>query len=510
MIALLLSILPLLLWDENPATAPDLKKAGIERIAVSGDPSSWSGTGIAAVRADASQMERLDTPGVDYQPGVAGATGAPWINSNLWRMIRDRGRDYLYEPPASSLPLAMAEAYTGGAKCYFRVKREDLDRFAALLRFFEGIDGPALPDRTNFDLVDDGSADMDEIMNLLVRRNLLFEPVRGHAAGGRMEVRKSEDDPYLFAAKIRSRIGDDKRLIRLYGSDTTLARLFGDDRHARVNLVQYGRNPARGIRVRVLGHYRRIYLNTPDDELALAQDIATDETGTEFSIPVLKTFATADLDASEPGVLHSSRANSDAALTADPDSAFWRSAPRVLVPKDPFGRPTGSGPTEIRSRWTGDSLYLLYICPFQELYLKPDPVTDRDTSLLWDWDVAEAFIGIPGDSIFHYREFEMSPQSEWVDLDIDRAHPKPDFGMSWNSGFEVKARIDRSRKTWYGEMRIPMASLAMSSPKPGDVFRLGLYRIEGPPPNRKYGSWQPLYRGTYHTPESFGTLALDN
>jgi hypothetical protein len=28
-------------------------------------------------------------------------------------------------------------------------------------------------------------------------------------------------------------------------------------------------------------------------------------------------------------------------------------------------------------------------------------------------------------------------------------------------------------------------------------------------PNRKYGSWQPLYRATYHTPESFGTLVVD-
>jgi hypothetical protein len=93
----------------------------------------------------------------------------------------------------------------------------------------------------------------------------------------------------------------------------------------------------------------------------------------------------------------------------------------------------------------------------------------------------------------------MSPQSEWVDLDIDRAHPKSDFGLSWNSSFEVKARIDRAHKIWYGEMRIPMSSLPPLWPKPGDTFRLGLYRIEGPPPNRKYGSWQPLYRATYHT-----------
>jgi hypothetical protein len=509
MIGLFLSILPLLLWDESPATAPELKKAGVERIAITGDPGPWSGTGVEAVRVDPSKMERLEVPSVDYQAGVAGATAAPWVNSNLWRMIRDRGKEFLYEPPAASVALAAAEAYTGGARCYIRLKSEDLERFASALRFLDGVNGPALPDRTNFDLIDDGSADMEEIMNLLVRRNLLFEPVREHAHSGRMEVRKSSDDPYLFAAKVRSRIGDDSRLLRLYGNDTTLARLFGDEHHARVHLLQYGRNPALGLRVRVLGRYRRVYLNLFGDELALAQDITTDETGTEFSIPELKTFAIVDLDASEPGVLHSSLAASDVPLSGDPESPFWRSAPRVVSAMDPFGRPTGSGPTETRSRWTRNSLFLLYICPFHDLYLKPDPVTDRDTPYLWDWDVAEAFIGIQGDSIFHYREFEMSPQGEWVDLDIDRAHPKPDFGMSWNSGFEVKARIDRARNIWYGEMRIPMSSLPALWPKPGDAFRLGLYRIEGPPPNRKYGSWQPLYRATYHTPESFGTLVLD-
>jgi hypothetical protein len=509
MIALFLSILPALLWNEGPGTAPELKKAGVERIAVTGDPAPWSGTGVEAVRVDPAKMEHLDAPGVDYQAGVAGATAAPWVNSSLWRMIRDRGREFLYEPPASSIALAAAEAYTAGARCYFLIKREDLERFAEALRFLHGVDGPALPDRTNFDLVDDGSADMDEIMNLLVRRNLLFEPLRGQARSGRMEVRKSEDDPYLFAAKVRSRIGDDSRLLRLYGSDTTLARLFGDEHHTRVNLLQYGRNPARGVRVRVLGRYSRVYLNVLGDELALAQDVTNDGAATEFSIPELKTFAIVDLDASEPGVLHSLRAGSDVPLSADPESPFWRPAPRVTAALDPFGRNTGSGPTEIRSRWSRDSMYLLYICPFQELYLKPEPVTDRDTPYLWDWDVVEAFIGLTGDSIQHYREFEMSPQGEWVDLDIDRAHPKPDFGLSWNSGYEVKARIDRGRNVWYGEMRIPMASLPAASPKPGDTFRLGLYRIEGPPPNRKYGSWQPLYRATYHTPESFGTLVLD-
>jgi hypothetical protein len=514
MILLLLSILPALLWDESPTTAPELQKAGIQRIAVTGDAGRWSGSGIEAVQVDAAKMVRLDPPGVDYKAGVAGATAAPWINSNLWRMIRDRDRMFLYDAVS---PLAMAEGYAGGARTYFRVKRENLEDFAAPYRTLEELDGPPLPDRTNFDLVDDRSPEIEEIMNLLVRRNLLFEPVTTAAAKDRMQVKigsadypkAAAEDPYVFAAMVRSRIGDDNRLVRLYGSETTLVRLSGDKRHARLNILQYGQNPAHGLRVRVLGRYPRVYLSEFGQKFVLAQDAVVINGATEFSIAELKNFAVVDLEASEPGVLHSSRSEAELPLTADPESPFWRSAPRVTAAQDLFAQPTGIGATEIRSRWTRDSLYLLYTCPFERLHVKPDPVTDRDTPLLWDWDVAEAFIGIQGSQIDQYREFEMSPQGEWVDLDIDLEHPKADYGMGWNSGFSVKARLDREHKVWYGEMRIPMSSLPAASPKPGDVFRLGLYRIAGPPPGRIFGSWQPIHRRSYHTPESFGTLVLD-
>ena len=35
----------------------------------------------------------------------------------------------------------------------------------------------------------------------------------------------------------------------------------------------------------------------------------------------------------------------------------------------------------------------------------------------------------------------MSPQGEWVDLDIDLAKPHHEDGWTWNSGFVVAARI---------------------------------------------------------------------
>lgn len=208
-------------------------------------------------------------------------------------------------------------------------------------------------------------------------------------------------------------------------------------------------------------------------------------------------------------VLASHRAGSDFALTADPAAANWKGVKGVIVERDREGALVPSHRSEVRSRWTEKNLYLLFIAPYEELYLHPDPATTADTNKLWDWDVAEAFIGTDFKDIKKYKEFQVSPQGEWVDLAIDRGAQPPSHDVSWNSGYEVKARIDRDKRVWYGEMRIPLESIGMSPPRPGMEARLNLYRCQGPPTNRKYINWQPVKSETFHTPEAFGRLRLE-
>jgi cellulose/xylan binding protein with CBM9 domain len=209
-------------------------------------------------------------------------------------------------------------------------------------------------------------------------------------------------------------------------------------------------------------------------------------------------------------VLVSRRARADFALTADPRAAAWKGVRGVFAERDRRGAIVPGHRTEIRSRWTEDSLYLLFICPYEELYLKPDPATAADTSKLWDWDVAEAFIGTDFQDITKYKEFQVSPQGEWVDLAIDRgAHP-PRHDEAWNSGYEVKARVDRGRRIWYGEMRIPMAALGLAHPGPVVMAaRINLFRCQGPPARRKYINWRTVNGESFHTPEAFGRLRLE-
>ena len=74
---------------------------------------------------------------------------------------------------------------------------------------------------------------MGEVLNLLTRRNLLYKVVAapdraldltvqlGHA---RLSRWQSAANPYEFAARVRAKLGDDKRLVRLYGASAPCSR----------------------------------------------------------------------------------------------------------------------------------------------------------------------------------------------------------------------------------------------------------------------------------------------
>jgi hypothetical protein len=206
-------------------------------------------------------------------------------------------------------------------------------------------------------------------------------------------------------------------------------------------------------------------------------------------------------------VLESAYSARDIPLDPNPTREEWADAPRVFARVDRAGQPVPGPATEIRSRWTREHLYLLYICPYTELNLKPDPQTTVETSRLWDWDVAEAFIGSDFEHIGRYKELQVSPQGEWVDLEIDRENSKEQRGARWNSGYQVKGRIDEQAHVWYGLMRIPFAAIDTRPPEKGRELRIGLFRMSGANPRQHY-TWRATDGATFHVPKAFGTLRL--
>lgn len=206
--------------------------------------------------------------------------------------------------------------------------------------------------------------------------------------------------------------------------------------------------------------------------------------------------------------IQSQWAASDPRLDTNPTSSFWRDSEPIYMDSDAYGKPDPKYRTEIRTRWTAQNLYFLFVCPYEELSLKPNPSRSVETNELWNWDVAEAFIGADFKHIRRYKEFEISPQGEWVDLDIDLDAPHPEGGWKWNSGFQVSARIDEAAHVWYGAMRIPYSAIDNRPAAPGNILRINLFRSQGPPSARHQIAWRAPMSNSFHVPERFGYLKL--
>jgi hypothetical protein len=161
---------------------------------------------------------------------------------------------------------------------------------------------------------------------------------------------------------------------------------------------------------------------------------------------LLSLLLTATALAAEPALIESVQVQHDSPLSLDPASPFWSDSSHIFMDKDPQGKPIPRYRTEVRTRWTTNNLYFLFICPFEELNLKPSPNTQQETNQLWNWDVAEVFLGSDFHDIRRYKEFEISPQGEWIDLDVDLHKPHHEEGWTWNSGFEVQAHINPATK----------------------------------------------------------------
>ncbi len=454
----------------------------------------------------------LDPVGVDYRVATAGATAAPWVNANGWRFVLNPERAFVADATGPALPLAMAEAFAWGGNVWFRVAEAERPVFDRTLSFLQALPKRDLTPRAQIGVVNDGTPEAAEVLKLLIRRNLMAAPAMASGKTPALLVkldtpdfpRESAKNPAAFAAGVRGRVGDDKRILRVYGTDVVLGRLESGPGFARVHLVNYSNREVEGARIRVLGHYRLDGYRALDQPDSRPQDFAVSAGATEFTIPSLTRYAVIDLVPDAPAI-DSKKSKRDFKLTANPHARHWREIEPVRATKNYVGQPVPLRATEIRSRWTANNLYLLFSCPYESLNLKPNPVTQVETPKLWNWDVAEAFLGSDPDHPEQYREFQVSPQSEWVDLEIDRAHPKPDGGSGWNSGFQVKARIDAHQKIWYGEMRIPLSSF---TPQAGRELRVGLYRLQGSGTNKQFVAWQPTGERNFHVPQAFGVLRL--
>jgi hypothetical protein len=197
-------------------------------------------------------------------------------------------------------------------------------------------------------------------------------------------------------------------------------------------------------------------------------------------------------------------------LNTDPISATWAKAASTWIQKDCSHEiDYASLKTEVRGFWTDSDLYLLFICPYTELNLWLPADNSKDRLKLWDRDVVEFFLGDDWTDIKHYREFEIAPTGDYVDLAIDLNHDS--YDAKWDSGWQRQGRIDEKSHIWYAAARVPLRSVTEKQVVTGTRWRVNLYRIDGlgADPVRHFMCWQPtcvVNRDPNHVPEHFGTL----
>lgn len=281
------ALLPCLVWDQDPSV---VNKRGIDRVCPS-------------AQVDMHAVEKLPAPGVEYRTNEASASRSPWLDGNGWRIQRAGKKRVYYEVQGDAAALAAVESYAYGADALIHADAKGLDALAGVLPFLKSLRPADLPAMANIGLIDDGGANAGELMNLLSRHNLLFRILAAPDArmdlnvriGSREFPKSDAANPNLLSHKIRSQLTDEKRLLRIYGSEVVLGRLTGDGERVRLHLIDYAKRPVQGLRVRILGSYPRHDLAVSGAPEAKLQDYSVDGGATEFTLPSLTRYAVVDL-----------------------------------------------------------------------------------------------------------------------------------------------------------------------------------------------------------------------
>jgi hypothetical protein len=304
----------LIYWDQVPASADRLRAQGITRIAVpAAQAAAWKSTGLVVVPVTPEQLrgrEAFEPPGVDRDIAVASPTQRPWIDASGWRFLRQRPLQAFYDLPAGRGPLAVAEAHLWGLDALFRIDARDLPAVARVLAQLR--DRPALPwpEVAQIEVVDDGGEPVGEVLNLLSRRNLLWRPRHPGAPPGPPPAlvvqlgtaaypAELAKDPDALSTRVRHHLGDDRRALRVYGSEAVLARLQVEngraDGRARLSLLNYASDLEEGVRVRVRGVYPRATVVTDRVLPQAPLDPRTAGGFTELTVPPFAIWAVLDL-----------------------------------------------------------------------------------------------------------------------------------------------------------------------------------------------------------------------
>jgi alpha-galactosidase len=189
-----------------------------------------------------------------------------------------------------------------------------------------------------------------------------------------------------------------------------------------------------------------------------------------------------------------------------PAEAAWENAPAIRFDHDWQGKHADlQRQTEVRLLWTREAFYLRFLAHYRSITVFGDAEQNGRRDQLWDRDVVEVFLQPAGEDARHYKEFEVSPNGFWIDLDI-----APGEKHDLKSGLRRRVSIDEKNKTWRAELALPLKSLTGSF-EPSAAWRVNFFRVEGASEPRFYSAWRPTETPVpnFHVPEAFGKLVFE-
>jgi hypothetical protein len=201
--------------------------------------------------------------------------------------------------------------------------------------------------------------------------------------------------------------------------------------------------------------------------------------------------------------------NQDFVPDGDLNKKVWREAEWVHFDHDMSGqRHYPLAETQVASFWTATYVYFAFRCKYSTLNIYQGEDAAKERWELWNRDVAEVFANPEPERVNHYYEFEVAPNNQWIDLEIDKTK-MPFNDAAWDSHFEHATHIDSKHNVWTCEMRIPVSSMKVQAMQPGMEWRINFYRADGSGDDstRLFMCWSTIPEGkTFHVPTRFGII----
>jgi hypothetical protein len=200
-------------------------------------------------------------------------------------------------------------------------------------------------------------------------------------------------------------------------------------------------------------------------------------------------------------------------LDGNPDKAIWQDIPFQKLSE--IGLGDAPNASRFKAAYDNQALYLAIECEFDSTgWIKHLKTTGRD-GRAWAQECIEMLIDPWGEREKHYQ-LVFSPiagstfdsRRGYFNDPLDPMFGKTNIG--WNGDWSYISNIDRQKKRWTAEVRIPYKTLDVKTPGPGTLWTFNIGRSEWPNGYGKgaiYSTWAPNLEGrNFHDRSSFGEL----